>query len=97
MKNATPTSAKQVLVINGHPDPESYIAALAAAYTEGLTETHVTHEVINLHELDFNLNLKYGYRLISELEPNLIKSGRPYCVVLPHVVVWLPGPHERLC
>ena len=74
MKNATPTSAKQVLVINGHPDPESYIAALAAAYTEGLTETHVTHEVINLHELDFNLNLKYGYRLISELEPNLIKA-----------------------
>ena len=65
---------KKVLVVNGHPDPESYNAALASAYIKGLEAAGADFEQLNIRGLDFNPNLKYGYRLISELEPDLLKA-----------------------
>ena len=65
---------KKVLVVNGHPDPESYNAALASAYIKGLEAAGADFEQLNIRDLDFNPNLKYGYRLISELEPDLLKA-----------------------
>jgi len=74
MTNSKQLKNKKVLVINGHPDPESYNAALTAAYMKGLEITGADYELINLYDLNFNPNLKYGYRLISELEPDLNKA-----------------------
>jgi len=65
---------KNTLVINGHPDPESYCNGLARAYLEGAKSVSGNVEVIHIGELDFNLNLKYGYRKRTELEPDLLKA-----------------------
>jgi len=65
---------KNILVINGHPDPESYNAALFAAYVKGTKESNSTVKTINIGELDFDPNLKFGYRKRTELEPDLIEA-----------------------
>ena len=65
---------KKVLVINGHPDKESFNYALSEAYLEGLEDSKVQVELLNIADLDFNPNLKYGYRKISELEPDLLEA-----------------------
>ena len=65
---------KKVLVINGHPDNESFNYALSEAYLEGLEDADVQVELLNIADLDFNPNLKYGYRKISELEPDLLAA-----------------------
>lgn len=62
---------KKVLLINGHPDPESYNHALAAAYRQGLATTNATIEQIDIGALQFNPNLQFGYRKRTELEPDL--------------------------
>ena len=64
----------KVLVINGHPDIESYNYALSKAYQDGLNDSEAKVELINIADLDFNPNLKYGYRKISELEPDLLDA-----------------------
>lgn len=65
---------KQILIINGHPDKESYNFALAAAYEEGAVSSGATVNVINICDLDFNPNLQFGYRKRTELEPDLVNA-----------------------
>ncbi len=65
---------KQVLIINGHPDKESFNYALSEAYIKGANETNSTLTQINISDLDFNPNLKFGYRKRIELEPDLVDS-----------------------
>ena len=65
---------KKVLVINGHPDNESFNYALSEAYLKGLEDADVHVELLNIADLNFNPNLKYGYRKISELEPDLLAA-----------------------
>jgi len=75
-KGSTPRvqNGKRVLLINGHPDKGSFNYALADAYLEGLDDTNVTIDQLNLADLKFNPNLAYGYRKISPLEPDLIDA-----------------------
>lgn len=65
---------KQILIINGHPDNESFNHALAAAYKKGAEETNAQIEQINIADLSFNPILKFGYRKRTDLEPDLIKA-----------------------
>ncbi|WP_247234082.1 NAD(P)H-dependent oxidoreductase [Telluribacter sp. SYSU D00476] len=65
---------KNVLIINGHPDPDSYNHALASAYRAGLSRTGATITQINIGELHFNPSLRYGYRQRTELEPDLVEA-----------------------
>ncbi|MBB4119109.1 putative NADPH-quinone reductase [Mesonia hippocampi] len=65
---------KQVLVINGHPDKESFNYALAEAYVKGANKTGAILSQINISELKFDPNLKFGYRKRMELEPDLIDA-----------------------
>lgn len=60
-----------ILLINGHPDKESYNYALAAAYKEGAMTSDAEIQQINICELKFNPNLEFGYRKRTELEPDL--------------------------
>ena len=62
---------KDILIINGHPDSKSYVAALADAYEKGAVLKAKKVERIDLAKLDFNPNLAYGYRKVSPLEPDL--------------------------
>ena len=75
-KNYAPQSkkGKRILLINGHPDKESFNYALADAYLAGLDRTKVTIDQLNIADLEFNPNLAYGYRKISPLEPDLLDA-----------------------
>jgi len=65
---------KQILIINGHPDKQSYNYALSEAYKSGANKTNAIIDTINISELEFNPNLKFGYRQRTELEPDLIDA-----------------------
>ncbi len=65
---------KKVLIINGHPDKESFNFALAEAYRKGAEESGTEIKEINIRELNFNPNLQFGYRQRMELEPDLLEA-----------------------
>ena len=65
---------KKILIINGHPDKESFNFALAAAYKKGAERSGAEVKEINIRELEFNPNLEFGYRKRVELEPDLIDT-----------------------
>jgi putative NADPH-quinone reductase len=62
---------KQVLIINGHPNKNSYNYALAAAYAKGASKANASISQLNIADLDFNPNLATGDQYNSELEPDL--------------------------
>lgn len=64
----------KILIINGHPDKESYNHALAASYKKGAIASAAEVREVNICELSFNPNLEFGYRKRMELEPDLIKA-----------------------
>ncbi len=64
---------KKILIINGHPNKESFCFALAESYKKGADSAGADCKLIHLIDLDFNPILTHGYRKISELEPDLIK------------------------
>ncbi|PKH49212.1 NAD(P)H dehydrogenase [Tenacibaculum sp. Bg11-29] len=65
---------KQILIINGHPDKESFNYALSIAYIKGVSKTDSELTQINISDLDFNPNLRFGYRKRMELELDLIDA-----------------------
>lgn len=65
---------KKILIINGHPDKESYCNSLAEAYMNGVSTTSAEVKEIIVADLKFNPNLKYGYRKRTELEPDLVEA-----------------------
>lgn len=67
-------SGKKVLIINGHPDAESFNFALSAAYKKGALRAGAEVKEITVRELNFNPNLQYGYRQRTELEPDLLAA-----------------------
>lgn len=70
----TITCMKKVLVINSHPDPESLCAAMAQRYHDGALEAGAESKLINLIDLDFDPILRYGYRKVMPLEPDLVAA-----------------------
>ncbi|MFD2671721.1 NAD(P)H-dependent oxidoreductase [Marinicrinis sediminis] len=66
----------RILIVNGHPYPDSYCTALTKAYAEGAATAAHQPEVreIHLSQLDFEPNLKYGFHQRMELEPDLIQA-----------------------
>ncbi|MCP4520342.1 MAG: NAD(P)H-dependent oxidoreductase [Cytophagales bacterium] len=64
----------KILIINGHPDQESFNVGLAEAYQQGATTSNAEVSIINIRELDFNPNLEFGYRKRTELEPDLLAA-----------------------
>lgn len=65
---------KKILIINGHPDKESFNFALAEAYKKGAKQSNVEIKEINIRELNFNPNLQFGYRKRTELESDLLEA-----------------------
>ena len=70
----TKTAMKNILIINAHPDAESFGNAMADAYENGVKEMGARSQRLNLHELKFSMNLEHGYRKRTDLEPDLIKA-----------------------
>ncbi|MEL7250887.1 MAG: NAD(P)H-dependent oxidoreductase [Bacteroidota bacterium] len=65
---------KKVLLINGHPNPASFNFALAAAYRKGAEQAGAEVQQLNIAELEFSPNLKFGYQKRTELEPDLLAA-----------------------
>lgn len=66
--------SKKILIINGHPDKESYNFALADAYKNGALASGAEVQEIIVRDLNFHPNLQFGYRKRTEMEPDLIAA-----------------------
>ncbi|MFA4134114.1 MULTISPECIES: NAD(P)H-dependent oxidoreductase [unclassified Brevibacillus] len=78
-----------ILVIIGHPDPESYCSALAHAYMQGAAGKAAQIRTIDLSQIAFDPNLKYGYRKRTELEDDL-KEAQDLIRWADHLVIVYP-------
>ncbi|WP_341834120.1 NAD(P)H-dependent oxidoreductase [Chitinophaga pollutisoli] len=63
--------AKNILVILGHPNSESFCGALAGAYIKGASAAGHAVRVLRLGEMVFNPDLHQGYRARTPWEPAL--------------------------
>lgn len=65
---------KKILLIDGHPNPQSFNQALAEAYRKGAEEAPAEVRLLSIRDLDFNPNLRYGYQQRTNLEPDLLAA-----------------------
>jgi NAD(P)H dehydrogenase (quinone) len=65
---------KKILLIQGHPDSESFNFALYDAYKKGAKASGADIKEIIVRDLEFNPNLQFGYRKRTELEPDLLNA-----------------------
>ncbi len=80
---------KTVALIQGHPNADSYNQALYDAYKKGLLASgHKVHDLI-LRDMDFELNLRYGYQKRTELEPDLL-AAQETLKAADHIVIFFP-------
>ncbi|MGJ1385919.1 NAD(P)H-dependent oxidoreductase [Sphingobacterium spiritivorum] len=80
-------SKNKILIINAHPNGNSFNAALAEAYKQGALESGAHVEEIIISELQFNPNLRYGYRQRMELEPDLQRAWQK--ILKADHIVWI--------
>ena len=78
---------KKILIINGHPDHESFCVGVSNAYKKGVLNSNAKVREIDIRSLDFNPNLEFGYRKRAELEPDLIKAQE--AVSWANHIVWI--------
>lgn len=65
---------KNILVILGHPDTDSFCGSLVEAYIDGAKTGGAEVRELRLGELQFDPILWKGYNKIQELEPDLVKA-----------------------
>ena len=84
--------SKKILIINGHPDKLSFCSALSEAYKKGSLSTTARVKELNIRELEFKINLEFGYRKRTDLEPCLIQAQKDIFeadhLVIIHPVWW---------
>lgn len=78
-----------ILVIIGHPDPESFCSALSRAYMDGAASQSAHVRTIDLSQISFDPNLKYGYRKRTELE-EVLKEAQDFISWANHLVIVYP-------
>ncbi len=65
---------KKIVVINGHPDQESFNSGIADSYINSAIAAGAEVRYIAIGKLNFNPSLQFGYRQRMELEPDLVKA-----------------------
>jgi len=65
---------KNILVILGHPDTNSFCGSLTKAYIDSAKVSGSEVRELKLGELKFDPVLWNGYKKIQELEPDLLKA-----------------------
>lgn len=81
---------KKILIINGHPDKKSFCFALAESYKKGADMSGSECKLVHLIDLEFNPILTFGYRVVSELEPDLQKIQQDI-LDADHLVIVYPN------
>jgi len=67
-------TAGGVLIIDGHPNPDSFCAALAQKYADAARQAGAKVETLSLRDLSFDVILHQGYQAKQALEPDLVKA-----------------------
>ncbi len=65
---------KKIVIINGHPDKESFCHALHQSYKKGNQAKENEVMDIILADMEFNPNLAFGYRKRINLEPDMLEA-----------------------
>lgn len=65
---------KKTVIINGHPNKDSFNFGMAKAYREGALNAGAEVKEITIADLKFDPILHFGYRKRMELEPDLLKA-----------------------
>lgn len=78
---------KKILIINGHPDTESFATAIADAYKKGALQAGAEIKELVIANLDFNPILQFGYRKRTELEPDLLDAQQK--ILWAEHIVWV--------
>lgn len=65
---------KKILIINGHPNVDSFNNGIFEAYKKGAEKSGAEIREIVIKDLQFNPNLQFGYQKRTELEPDLLDA-----------------------
>lgn len=65
---------KKIVIINGHPNKDSFNFGIAEAYKEGAVQSGAEVREIVIAGLNFDPVLHFGYRKRMELEPDLLNA-----------------------
>lgn len=83
---------KHILIINGHPNPQSYCRALCEAYAAGAKSAEHDVQLLHLHELSFDLRFTNGYKKPIAVEPDIARAQQLIRdadhIVMVHPVWW---------
>ena len=63
-----------ILLVQGHPDHQSFNFALGEAYYDGALEAGATVKKLIIHQLKFDPILHHGYNQRTPLEPDLVQA-----------------------
>ncbi len=64
----------KILIIDGHPNKNSFNCGLAQSYLKGAKESGAEVKEITIRDLQFSPNLQFGYQKRTELEPDLLDA-----------------------
>lgn len=78
---------KKILIINGHPNKDSFNFGIAKSYREGALESGAEVKEIIIAELNFNPNLQFGYQKKLELEADLVEAWEK--IIWADHLVWI--------
>jgi len=67
---------KKILIFNCNPNKESFSSELAKKYYDGAVSSGADCKLINLIDLEFSLNLKYGYSKRIDFEDDLASAQK---------------------
>jgi NAD(P)H dehydrogenase (quinone) len=86
---------KKVFLLLGHPNPDSFNAALLDAYAAGLRSKGIEVRITRISDMQFDPSLHLGYGKIQALEPDLVQFQADvkwcdhFAIVSP---LWWGGP-----
>jgi len=86
----------KILVIDGHPYEKGLASELARTYCQGALAAGHEVKTVDIRDLKFDPVLKYGYRKIMGLEPDLVATQEKikWCqhLVIAYPIWWMGFP-----
>jgi len=81
---------KKILILLGNPDKETFSGSLADEYERGAKDGGFEVRRVNIGDIDFDPILHKGYKVIQELEPDLIMVQENFRWA-DHIVIVYPN------
>ncbi|MCB0881905.1 MAG: NAD(P)H-dependent oxidoreductase [Thermoleophilia bacterium] len=79
----------RILIIDGHPNPDSLCAAIVDRYRRGARAAGAHVDVVAVRDMDFDPILHLGYRGAQDAEPDVLRA-REAIEAADHVCVATP-------